>query len=29
MSEALRKALLKFLPKILEIVDSKHYGIVT
>ena len=28
-NETLRKALMKFLPKIMEIVDSKHYGIVT
>lgn len=28
-NETLRKALTKFLPKIMEVVDSKHYGIVT
>ena len=28
-NETLRKALMKFLPKIMEVVDSKHYGIVT
>ncbi|MBE6819376.1 MAG: serine hydrolase [Ruminococcaceae bacterium] len=28
-NETLRKTLMKFLPKIMEVVDSKHYGIVT
>ena len=28
-NDTLRKTLMKLLPKILEIVDSKHYGIVT
>ena len=28
-NETLRKALMKFLPKIMDVVDSKHYGIVT
>ena len=28
-NETLRKTLMKLMPKIMEIVDSKHYGIVT